>query len=238
MIVDFPETSPWTLLTKIEKEAVQNFEEEEATSFSCALFSCKTQSNDSNPSHEDMDADPIWGIGVWTLGHQGCVSESRASLGCGKRYKIPSTPLGHWFTSYSQAACKQTWDAAQRWDGSWGVYFFPGFFWNARRCPRKEGSTSEGVPLLGSIFSDSFSHSTSLQKRVAVCSRQIIIKGLLTHHCRDLLAADACPVFAGLKNLQWDGPLPASPTDQGNMWVEFSEKIYQGPHPSINFLFL
>ena len=33
-------------------------------------------------------------------------------------------PLSHWFTSYSQAACKKTRAAAQRWDSSWGVYFF------------------------------------------------------------------------------------------------------------------
>jgi hypothetical protein len=54
MIVDFPETSPWKLLTKIEEEAVQNFEDEEATSFSCALFSCETPSNDSNPSRKAL----------------------------------------------------------------------------------------------------------------------------------------------------------------------------------------
>ena len=63
MIVDFLETSLWKLLTKTEEEIEQNFEEDEedqATSFSCALFSCETPSNDSNPSRkEDMDADPL-----------------------------------------------------------------------------------------------------------------------------------------------------------------------------------
>jgi hypothetical protein len=50
MIVDFPETSPWKLLTKIEEHVEQNFEEDEAASYSRALFSCETPSNDSNPS--------------------------------------------------------------------------------------------------------------------------------------------------------------------------------------------
>jgi hypothetical protein len=54
MIVDFPETSPWTLLTRIEEEAVQNFEEDDSTPFSCALFSCETPSNDSNPSRKAL----------------------------------------------------------------------------------------------------------------------------------------------------------------------------------------
>jgi len=47
MIVDFPEMSPWRLVSKIEEDFEQNFEEEEATSFSWALFSCETLSNPS-----------------------------------------------------------------------------------------------------------------------------------------------------------------------------------------------
>jgi hypothetical protein len=54
MIVDFPETSPWKLLTRIEEHVEQNFEEEEVTSFSRALFSCETPSSDSNPSRKAL----------------------------------------------------------------------------------------------------------------------------------------------------------------------------------------
>ena len=54
MIVDFPEATPWTLLTKIEEDIEQSFEDEEATSFSRALFSCETPSNDSNPPRKAL----------------------------------------------------------------------------------------------------------------------------------------------------------------------------------------
>ena len=53
------------ILTKIEEHVEQNFEDDddEATSYSRALYSCESPSNDSNPSrkspHEDLDADPL-----------------------------------------------------------------------------------------------------------------------------------------------------------------------------------
>ena len=104
MIVDFPETSPWKLLTKIEEHVEQNFEDEEATSFSRALFSCETPSNDSNPSRKALMR--IWmqipfeGSEFEPPATRAFASESRASPECGIRAKSSSTPLGHWVTSY------------------------------------------------------------------------------------------------------------------------------------------
>ena len=86
----------------------------------------------------------------------------------------------------------------------------PGIALARKDQPRKESLYWAQSSSTRSVIRQAFKNAWQYVRH------KLLSKVLLTH-CRELLAAGACPVFAGLKNLQWDGPLPASSTDQGNM---------------------
>ena len=103
------------ILTKIEEHVEQNFEDDddEATSYSRALYSCESLSNDSNPSCKAL-------MRIWMpIPFEGSEVEPSATRAVQASQELPLNaedelkalqrgPLSHWFTSYSQAACKQT----------------------------------------------------------------------------------------------------------------------------------
>ncbi|KAN0074123.1 hypothetical protein V8E54_008060 [Elaphomyces granulatus] len=209
MIVDFPETR-WKLLTKIEEEVEQNFEEEDKeeqyTSFSSALFSCETPANDSNTSRKAL-------MKIWMqIPFKGSEFEPPATkavqasqeLPLDAEYELKALQRLLAIDSLHTPkllACKQE-TQPNDWMVPGGFIFFLVF------------SEMPGVAL---------QRKDQLRKEslywAQSSSTRSVIRRAFKKAWQDLLAAGACPVFPGLKNLQWDGPLPASPiaTDQGNM---------------------
>jgi hypothetical protein len=223
MIVDFP--TRWKLLTKIEEEVEQNFEavgeEEQYTSFSSALFSCETPSNDSNPSRKAL-------MKIWMqIPFKGSEFEPPATRAVQASQELPLDAedelkalqrllaIDSLHTPKLLASKQET----QPDDGMvpGGFIFFlvfsemPGVALQRKDQLQKESLYWAQSSSTRSVIRQAF------KKAWQYVRDKLLSKVLLTYHYRDLLAASACPLFPGLKNLQWDGPLPASPTDQGNM---------------------
>jgi len=206
MIVDFPEMSPWTLLTKIEEEAVQNFEEEEAMSSSCALFSCETPSNDSNSPRKAL-------MRIWMqIPFEGSEFEPPAIRAVQASQELP-------------------WDAEAELKALQRLLAIGSLHTPKLLASKHETQPNDGMVPGGFIFFLVFSEMPGIalarkdQPRkeslywAQSSSTRSVIRQAFKNAWQELLAARACPVFAGLKNLQWDGPLPASSTDQGNIYI-------------------
>ena len=168
-----------------------------------------------------MDADPLWGIGVWTSGHQASQElpwDAKSELRALQRLLA----IGSLHTPELLASKHET----QPNDGMvpGGFIFFllfsemPGVALAEKDQTLEESLYWAQFPSTRSLIRQAFRNAWQY------VWDKLLPKVLLTHqwhHCRDLLAARVSPVFVGLENLQWDGPLPASATDQGNMWVKF-----------------